>query len=150
MPVKNIFKNSAHYWLLAGFNIAFWIYKPGSPTERVESVLVRYVAFAMFMVGETGNLLDHLILRSLRKEGGTERGLPRGIGFDSVTCPNYGFEALAWVGIWLLTWSLSTGLFVVVAVGQMYIWARKKESRYRKEFGDKYKRKRFAMIPFLA
>jgi very-long-chain enoyl-CoA reductase len=29
----------------------------------------------------------------------------------------------------------------------MASWAAKKERRYRKEFGDKYKRKRFVIIP---
>ena len=42
--------------------------------------------------------------------------------------------------------SWSTGVFIVVAVAQMAIWARKKESRYRKELGGKYKKKRFGMI----
>lgn len=49
-----------------------------------------------------------------------------------------------------MTFSLSTGLFVVIAVGQMYLWALKKEKRYRKEFGDRYKKKRCTMIPFVA
>lgn len=38
-------------------------------------------------------------------------------------------------------------MFVAVAVGQMAVWAKKKENRYRKEGGTKYKKKRFAMIP---
>jgi very-long-chain enoyl-CoA reductase len=42
------------------------------------------------------------------------------------------------------------GLFTVVAVGQMYVWAVKKHRRYRKEFGDKYPRGRKAMFPFIA
>ena len=38
-------------------------------------------------------------------------------------------------------------LFAVVSVAQMSQWAVKKEKRYRKEFGDKYKRKRYTMLP---
>lgn len=28
MPFRNVFKNSAHYWLLSGVNLAFWVYGP--------------------------------------------------------------------------------------------------------------------------
>ncbi|KAF2154136.1 hypothetical protein K461DRAFT_285621 [Myriangium duriaei CBS 260.36] len=150
MPARNIFKNSAHYWLLAGLNIAFWVYKPDSPTANLTNPLVIYTGVALFIIGELGNLSTHLTLRGLRSAGGKERGIPKGLGFDLVTCPNYTFETLAWIGIWLVTFSLSTGIFAIVAVGQMYLWALKKESRYRKEFGDKYKRKRCTMFPFIA
>jgi very-long-chain enoyl-CoA reductase len=47
----------------------------------------------------------------------------------------------------IVTRSWTTAVFVVVAVGQMGIWAKKKETRYRKELGTKYQRKRYAMIP---
>lgn len=64
-----------------------------------------------------------------------------------VTCPNYMFEAVAWVGIAMVSWSWSTILFAVVAVGQMAVWARKKEERYRRDFGGRYKPKRWVMLP---
>ena len=41
----------------------------------------------------------------------------------------------------------STALFIAIAVGQMAVWAKKKERRYRKELGGKYKAKKFAMVP---
>lgn len=88
------------------------------------------------------------MLRGLRRVGSTERGIPSGFGFGLVTCPNYLFEVLAWVGVWLvseLNWSVL--IFIVVGAAQMMSWAAKKERRYRKEFGDKYKAKRFKMIP---
>jgi very-long-chain enoyl-CoA reductase len=28
MPFRNVFKNSAHYWLLSGANLAFWVFGP--------------------------------------------------------------------------------------------------------------------------
>lgn len=28
MPFRNVFKNSAHYWLLSGVNLAYWVYGP--------------------------------------------------------------------------------------------------------------------------
>ena len=57
------------------------------------------------------------------------------------------FEIISWIGIWVITWSLGTGVFLAVAIIPMGLWAKKKERRYRKEFGDKYKRKRFGILP---
>lgn len=147
MPAFNIFKNSGHYWLFGGLNIAYWIQRPTAPTAAPSNPLITYTAIALFLIGELGNLSTHLTLRGLRSAGGTERGIPKGLGFDLVTCPNYMFETIAWVGIWMATWSLSTGVFIVIAVAQMAAWAMKKERRYRKEFGDKYQKKRYSMIP---
>jgi very-long-chain enoyl-CoA reductase len=64
-----------------------------------------------------------------------------------VTCPNYTFEIISWVGVLLVSRSLSTAVFLVTAIVPMTAWAMKKERRYRKEFGDKYKRKRFVIMP---
>lgn len=150
MPIFNIFRNSAHYWLLGGVNIAFWIYKPGAPTESLTKPLVIYLGLALYIIGELGNLSSHLTLRGLRSAGGKERGIPKGLGFDLVTCPNYTFEVTAWIGMLLVTFSLSTVLFIVVAFYYMYNWAVGKERRYRKEFPDKYKKKRAVIIPFIA
>lgn len=147
MPASNIFKNSAHYWLLAGANIAFWCYKPESSIASNSNTIVTSVGVLLFLVGELGNLSTHFTLRNLRSSGGKERGIPHGLGFGLVTCPNYMFEAIAWIGITLVSWSLSTVLFVTVAVGQMGVWAKGKEKKYRREFGDKYKKKRFVMLP---
>jgi very-long-chain enoyl-CoA reductase len=149
MPARNIFKNSAHYWILSGVNLAFWIYSPNAPTAKPSNPQITYLGIALFVIGELGNLSTHYTLRNLRRPGSKDRGIPRGIGFNLVTCPNYMFEVMAWVGIWLVNWSLSTFVFVVIAAGQMAVWARKKENRYRKEFGDKYKRKRFVILPGL-
>nr|POE46913.1 putative enoyl reductase [Quercus suber] len=104
-------------------------------------------ALALYIFGEVANLNTHLVLRSLRSPGGTERGVPKGFGFDWVTCPNYLFETIAWTGILLLNKSWSTAVFIVITVAQMAAWAKKKEMRYRKEGGAKYQKKRYSMIP---
>lgn len=147
MPARNIFKNCAHYWLAAGLNIAYWIYSPNAPTAGPSNPLITYAGVALFVIGELGNLSTHYTLRNLRRPGSTDRGIPMGLGFSLVTCPNYMFETMAWLGICMINWSLSTAIFLVLAVGQMAAWARKKEMKYRKEFGDKYKRKRFYILP---
>ncbi|KAA8648755.1 trans-2-enoyl-CoA reductase (NADPH) TSC13 [Aspergillus tanneri] len=149
MPARNIFKNSAHYWILAGFNIAYWVFRPDAAASTSQpSPALLYSGLALFVFGELANLNAHLVLRDLRRPGTTERGIPSGLGFSLVTCPNYLFEVIAWLGVYLvsgLSWSVL--FFITVGAAQMASWAKKKERRYRKEFGDKYKRKRFVMLP---
>ncbi|PWY87653.1 steroid alpha reductase family protein [Aspergillus heteromorphus CBS 117.55] len=148
MPARNIIKNSGHYWVLAGLNIAYWVFRPDSPAVSTQDSFLLYSGLALYIIGELANLNAHMILRDLRRPGTTERGIPAGLGFKVVTCPNYFFEIVAWVGIYLLSgMSWSVMLFIVVGSAQMAIWAKKKERRYRKEFGDKYKRKRFVLLP---
>jgi very-long-chain enoyl-CoA reductase len=150
MPLRNIFKNSFHYWILSGCFIAAFTYGPGSRTAAGDiNSLVVYTGVALFVIGELGNLSTHLTLRGLRSSGGKERGIPKGLGFDLVTCPNYMFEAVAWVGMTLVTQNLATLVFTLISIAQMSVWAKKKEKKYRNEFGDKYKKKRFGMLPGL-
>ncbi|KAH8601846.1 steroid alpha reductase-like protein [Bisporella sp. PMI_857] len=152
MPVRNIFKNSAHYWVLSGLNIAYWIYGPNAPTAK-SSPTINYLdvaGVALYLFGELSNWKTHITLSNLRSPGGTERGIPKGYGFNLVTCPNYFFETLAWVGVLLVTKSIGTGVFLVFAFGQMYQWAWKKEKALRAEFPDKYKKKRTVILPFVA
>lgn len=147
MPARNIFKNSGYYWLLSGVNLAYWTYGPNSPAARPSNPMITYLGLALFAIGELCNFSTHVTLMNLRRPGTTDRGIPNGLGFSLVTCPNYMFETIAWIGVALVNWSLSTVIFITFAVGQMGVWAWKKERRYRKEFGDKYKRKRYAILP---
>ncbi|KAK2858499.1 hypothetical protein FQN49_004675 [Arthroderma sp. PD_2] len=151
MPFTYVFRNSAHYWLLGGVNLAYWVFSPSSPTATSNpNPALLYSGLALFVVGQLSNLSVHITLRNLRKPGSTERVIPTGFGFDWVTCPNYLFEVMAWVGVYLvsgLNWSVL--IFLAVGAGTMMKWASQKEKRYRREFGDKYKRKRFVMFPGL-
>jgi very-long-chain enoyl-CoA reductase len=148
MPARNIFKNSFHYWILAGLNIAVWIYAPSSPTAKPANQMILSAGLVLYAVGELWNFYAHLVLSSLRSSGGTERGIPLGFGFGLVTCPNYLAETISWIGVYLVSgFSYSVLLFAIVSVGQMMPWAKKKENRYRKEFGDRYKKKRYTMLP---
>jgi very-long-chain enoyl-CoA reductase len=148
MPARNIFKNSFHYWVLAGLNTAVWIYAPGSSAAKEPNSLLLYGGLLAYTIGELGNLNAHLTLRGLRSSGGRERGIPQGLGFNLVTCPNYMFEVISWIGVYLVSGlNLSILLFAIVSTGQMMPWAKKRERNYRKEFGEKYKRKSFTMLP---
>jgi very-long-chain enoyl-CoA reductase len=149
MPFRNIFKNSAHYWLLSGLNIAYWIYAPNSYTARSGQNVdyMNMVGIALYIFGELSNLHTHITLSNLRSPGGTERGIPQGYGFNMVTCPNYMFELIAWTGIALVSKSWAVLIFSVVAWAQMHQWAIKKERALRSEFPDKYKKKKYVLIP---
>ncbi|KAF1811211.1 3-oxo-5-alpha-steroid 4-dehydrogenase family protein-like protein [Eremomyces bilateralis CBS 781.70] len=157
MPARNIVKNSGHYWLLSGLLVAFFTYSP-SVSNPISAVAapgasvwdpLPLAGIALFAVGEGLNLVTHLKLSNLRPAGTTTRGIPRGFPlFETVTCPNYTFELLAWLGMALVNRSWTTVVFAVVAGATMGLWAQKKERRYRKEFKE-YKRKRSVMIPFV-
>ncbi|KAM0754506.1 hypothetical protein T439DRAFT_376977 [Meredithblackwellia eburnea MCA 4105] len=154
MPILNLFKNSGHYWGLSGLLIAAPLYGPWNSAKALEGTLRSRENFVWGMVGiwafaQLSNLHTHLTLRSLRPAGTRTRAIPKGYGFNWVSCPNYFFETVAWTAFLGLTWDLGALVFLVVAVIQMYVWAVKKHVRYKKEFGKEYP-KRKVMFPLLA
>ncbi|KAI0380295.1 synaptic glycoprotein SC2 [Hypomontagnella monticulosa] len=149
MPLRNIFKNSFHYWILSGVFLAWVVYTPKESTPATPSPpsLLTYASIMLYLVGLSMNTYVHLVQRSLRPAGTTRRMVPRGIGFAWVTCPNYMFETLTWVGVLVVSRSWSVLLFIVISVAQMKAWADKKEARYRKEFPGEYDWKKYSIIP---
>jgi very-long-chain enoyl-CoA reductase len=149
MPASNIVKNSGHYWIFSGINLAYWVYSPNSYAV-VSTPLTNYLDMAglvLFVFGELSNLHTHITLSNLRSRGGTERGIPTGYGFNMVTCPNYLFEVIAWTGVLLVSRSLSTVIFIALAWWQMQQWAIKKEKALRAEFPDTYQKKKYVLMP---
>lgn len=151
MPLSNIFKNSGYYWLFA-----FWIahitlhpqYTVPTSCER------KWAGVALFVVSEILNLKAHMDLRNLRPAGTRIRKVPRGILFSLVSCPNYLFEILSWVGFTLASQSVASAVFTVVGAAQMTLWAIQKHKRYRREFDgqdgrEMYPKNRTILIPFL-
>jgi very-long-chain enoyl-CoA reductase len=97
MPLFNLFKNCAHYWFIFGFiNMYFFLHPdytaPAWASQRELTFIG--IAFALF---EFMNLMCHITLRNLRKPGSTDRGIPKGWGFDLVSCANYFWESLCWL-----------------------------------------------------
>ncbi|KAK7735221.1 Very-long-chain enoyl-CoA reductase [Cytospora paraplurivora] len=149
MPAFNIFRNSFFYWFFAGLLSAYFIYSPNSLAARTALGPLDYVGIALFLTGETCNFIVHKHLAGLRKPGGTEKGIPSCIGSSLVTSPNYMFEVIAWVGV--ILFSREWAVFVFICVGTTYMaeWSRDKEKALRATFGDKYKNKRYTMLPGL-
>ncbi|KAF8170697.1 3-oxo-5-alpha-steroid 4-dehydrogenase-domain-containing protein [Mycena galopus ATCC 62051] len=156
MPWTNIFKNSGHYWFLSGLFLAYDVYRPAFSAPSVAGTWrdgpLLTVGWVIWTYAELSNFSVHLYLRSLRPAGTTTRAVPMGYGFTApfnLAFPNYFFETIAWTAIAAMTGSLAAGLFLIVAVVQMSLWAVKKHATYKKEFGDKYPRSRKALFPFL-
>lgn len=149
MPLRNVFKNSFFYWAVSGLMCAYFIYSPTSLAAKADQPLIDATGVALYLFGEAGNALVHLYLSSLRTVGGTERKIPVGYGFGLVTSPNYMYEILSWVAIIIVSRNWAVAFFIAIGGAQMYTWAKGKESAYRKEFGDRYKKKRYAILPGL-
>jgi len=149
MPARNIFKNSFHYWVISGLFLGYFVYGPTSPSAGPVLPELTYPGILFYIMGELGNLSAHIALSNLRSRGGKERGIPRGWQFRMVTCPNYMWESLSWIGVTLVTRSWAGIVFSAISMVQMWLWAKKKEMRYRREFGDKYKKKRSFLLPGL-
>jgi len=154
MPWTNIFKNSAHYWMLGGAFIAYFLYHPkySAPfPDTAGSINVAVMACVIvFVLAELGNLHAHLTLKSLRPPGTKRRAIPMGGLFSLVACPNYTFEVLAWLAFCIFTQTLTGYLFLVVSTVQMMAWAKKKHNQYKADFPDAYPPlRRKKMFPFL-
>ncbi|KAJ3087400.1 3-oxo-5a-steroid 4- dehydrogenase, partial [Physocladia obscura] len=149
MPLRNLPKNCAHYWLLGGLFLAYPIYRPGfvGALALPNSFLLQLLG--LFLYAEGSNFVTHVILSNLRPPGSRARKIPYGYGFNFVSCPNYTYEILAWIALTAISGSITTLLFTIVGAVQMYLWAVKKHKRYRKDFGDSYPKNRKILIPFV-
>lgn len=147
MPARNLFKNCAYYWVVAGLLCAAVVYAPSPAAAPRLLTMADAAGLALFVFGEAANASVHRALASLRSPGGTERGIPRCIGSDLVTCPNYMFEVISWLGVLVVSRSWAVAVFLAIGVAQMYRWALGKEAAYRKEFGPRYKKKRYVLLP---
>lgn len=151
MPIGNLVKNCTYYW---GFS-ALISYFTNHPlyTEPSTNTQV-YIGFSVYMLGELGNLSTHLAFKNMRPAGTKVRVIPMPNGnpfcflFNLVSCPNYTYEVVSWIGFTVLSQTFFAGLFALVGGGQMLQWAIGKHRNYKKEFKD-YPINRKAMIPFL-
>jgi len=151
MPLRNIFKNSAYYW---GFGavLGYYVNHPLYTAPPTSQTTFWMYAWA-FM--ELGNFSIHVALRNLRPPGTKIRRIPMPSSnpftwlFNFTSCPNYTYEIAGWICFTLMTNCFMSGVFTFVGFMQMMVWAQGKRRNYIKEFGDKYPKKRTALVPFL-
>ena len=155
MPLKRLFINSAHYWILFGLLNSIELFcfpKEITYNKSYVMLLLMFWALMQFL-----NLKCHQELASFRKkssasdntENRKNRGIPKGWGFQYVSCANYLWETLGWLGFSILTKCYTSFLFTFVSGAQMAQWALKKHKQYKQEFGEKYPKERKALLPFL-
>ena len=123
MPIFNIFKNSAHYWILCGFcNMYFFLHPLYTSPAWIDDSLINIFAL-IFTVFEFLNLMCHITLANLRPPGSKERFIPRGWGFGLVACANYFYESMAWLTFAIFSQVAGAYLFWLVSTLQMLAWA---------------------------
>ena len=149
MPIFNLFKNSFHYWVLFGFfNMYFFLHPEYRPPRGARSKKFMFAVVILFTLFEFLNFMTHMTLRNLRKPGTNERGIPKGWGFQWVSCANYWWEFLCWLLFYIQSGHPGSLPFLGVSIVQMVIWAQGKHQRYLKDFKD-YPKNRKMMFPFI-
>ena len=150
MPFTNLFKNCIYYWGFAAY-VAYFVNHP-KYTPPPEDLV--YTGMCLFYFMEIGNFSAHWNLRTLRPAGTKVRRIPRGGLFELVSCPNYTYEILSWLGFNLMTRTVAGILFMIAGAIQMFIWAKGKHRRYKREFDGQedrplYPPNRRAIVPFI-
>lgn len=150
MPIVRVPLNCGHYWILFGVLVGYFLYHPQytPPWDELNHRPIIYAIAVAMLIFEALNFKTHIILRNLRPRGTRERGIPRGWGFDTVSCANYFWETLAWLSFSILTNTFTAYLFTLVAFAQMTEWALKRHASYRKDFPD-YPKSRRAILPYI-
>lgn len=115
MPFFNVFKNSFHYWFLLGFGAMYFYLHPDYTPPAWGSDTTSMILFVAFCFFEFMNFNCHVALRNLRKPGSSERGIPKGYGFDMVSCANYFWESLCWLTFSIHSQCFGSYLFTAVS-----------------------------------
>ncbi|XP_045503019.1 probable very-long-chain enoyl-CoA reductase art-1 [Colias croceus] len=150
MPLRNLFKNCCYYWAFTLY-IAYHI---NHPLYTAPCNTCVYVGLAGFTICELGNFSIHILLKNLRPPGTKVRRIPVPDGnpftqlFNFVSCPNYTYEFGSWLFFTIMTKCAPAGIFAVVGLYQMSVWALGKHRNYKKEFPD-YPKGRKAILPFI-
>lgn len=151
MPVFNLFRNCAYYWIFAVF-VSYFVNHPlytPVPLERAR------LALACALICQLANFYCHFLLRNLRppgKKGGYQ--IPKGFLFEYITCANYTTEILGWLGFNFATQTVAGYLFLLAGTFQMSQWAIAKHKRLRRTFDGqdgrpKYPRRWILLPPVL-
>lgn len=144
MPLFNLFKNSFHYWVLNGaIAIGYFGYGFLFNDERLFEIY-QFLGFdnlglliGLFTISELWNFYIHIRLRlwgdKQKKLGNTKKRVPINGGiFKVLIAPNYSFEVWSWIWFALIfKLNVFSLIFLAVSTVQMYLWAQKKNRKYR-------------------
>lgn len=149
VPLSDGFGEYAYYWGFSAWNAWSLGANASAPMD-----LVGFFGVLLFVLGETGNSWAHLKLRALRQPNTLNRGIPYGGLFNWVSCANYTYEIIAWLGFAILTRQLAAWVYLVGVVLVLAGWAKKRQHRYHALFDGRegrlqYPRSRRALIPFV-
>ena len=100
------------------------------------------------MLFETLNFKCHMITRSLRSPGTSERGIPSGYGYGTVVMANYLWEGLGWTVFVTLAQTLWAVLFMLASWSAMYHRGLEKYEKYLK-YAPAYVKGKKIMIPYI-
>lgn len=106
------------------------------------------IGLGLFVLGYVINRQADQILRSLRKPGETDYGIPQGGLYRWVSCPNYFGEIVEWIGWAIATWSLPGLAFAVWTAANLLPRARAHHTWYQERFPE-YPPERRALLPGL-
>ncbi|CAG9332275.1 unnamed protein product [Blepharisma stoltei] len=153
MPLKNLFVNCTYYWILNGAFIGYFLFHP-KYTDPNFSAATLGALLVVFLGSEFMNFLCHMVLRNLRPAGTKTRGIPKGCGFDLVSCANYFWEVISWASFAVLSACLPAYVFLLATIYILSNWASLRHRKYKKEFDGKegkllYPRSRKALFPFI-
>lgn len=148
MPFNRIFINSAHYWGVFGALVGYFFLHPKFTEPEYLSKNMKWGLILAFVIFQFMNFMAHYTLRNLRRPGTNERNIPRGWGFDQVSCANYFYETMAWLTFSIFSGTATSYVFLLFSFYQMRQWASDKHKRYVEEFPD-YPKDRKMIIPFL-
>ena len=73
------------------------------PSDFLSPIPTCHIDIVSTQFAELSNFHAHITLRNLRPPGTKTRAIPRGYGFDFVSCPNYLWEFLGWTAIAVMT-----------------------------------------------
>jgi very-long-chain enoyl-CoA reductase len=144
VPFGDAIQEYVYYWAFSAF-IAWSITRDGYAVAKDPLTIA---GLAVFSIGEAGNFVAHVMLARFRPEETRLRVIPKGFLFDAVSCPNYLFEILTWIGFAMVVRVSGASLFALASAGILADWARKRHAAYLAEFAD-YPKTRKRLVPYV-